>query len=365
MRTKRNKIDVRAALLHRRKRGKACMENLDEPAPAPSSPLFLSTSALPARDRLPVWRDVFGQTMVRLDIEPVKDTSFHAEGELRVLPGAALASVTATPVKVSRTQKLIAADKADMVFVVTADVPLHVAQNGREHVLDAGDAIFLRGGERSVIRSGDRAKFTNISVPTDDLVPLLAGGRDFSMTVVSRQSDVLDLLLGYVRLLQARPQPFSDELGRLAAGHIRDLMAAMVGFEPDRGPPGGERGGVRAARLRAIKADIGRHLCEPALSIDLIAMRHGISARYVRKLFQEEQTTFSDFVLFLRLERSRQLLRNPVRTISTIASVAHACGFNDLSYFNRTFRRRYGVTPTDFRNGAQAVPAPAMTGRSV
>lgn len=322
------------------------MADLNRPGPEPSSSLLLSTSALPARDRLPVWREVFGQMMVRLDIEPAKDTSFHAEGALRMLPGAALASVTATPFRVSRTQKLIAGDEADMIFLVTADAPLHVAQNGREHTLDAGDAIFVRSGARSVIQSRDRAKLTNISVPIDDL-PLLANCRDPAMIAVSRQSDVLGLLLGYVRLLHARQKPHADEPGRLAAGHIRDLMAAMIGSGPND-DPAHERGGVRAARLRAIKADIGRHVCEPALSIGAIAMRHGISPRYIRKLFQEEQTTFSDFVLFLRLERSRQLLRSGH---ATIASVAHACGFNDLSYFNRTFRRRYGITPSDLRDG--------------
>jgi AraC-like DNA-binding protein len=321
--------------------------DLDEPAPASS--LFLSTSALPARDRLPVWREVFGQMMVRLDIEPAKDTAFHAEGELLMLPGAACGSVSATPFRVSRTQKLIAADESDMIFVVTADVPFHVAQNGRERILDASDAIFVRGGERSVIRSLDRAKFTNISVSVDDLMPLLPNCLDPSMTMVRRQSDVLALLLGYVRLLHAQ-KPHSGELGRLAAGHIRDLMAAMIGAGPDGDPPAHERGGVRAARLRAIKADIGRHLCKPALSIGAIAMRHAISPRYVGKLFQEEQTTFSDFVLMQRLERSRHMLRAPAHGTRAIASIAHACGFNDLSYFNRTFRRRYGITPSDFRD---------------
>ena len=327
------------------------MGNLDEADSAPASSLFLSTSALPAQDRLPVWREVFGQMMVRLDIEPAKDTAFHAEGELLMLPGAACGSIAATPFRVSRTQKLIAADEADMIFVVTADVPLHVAQNGRERILDAGDAIFVRGGERSIIQSHDRAKFTNISVPIDDLMPLLPVCQNPSMTVVSRQSDVLGLLLGYVRLFHSQ-KPHPDELSRLAAGHIRDLMAAMIGAVPDADPPAYERGGMRAARLRAIKADIGRRLCEPGLSIDAIAVCHGISPRYVRKLFQEDQTTFSDFVLFLRLESSQQMLRSPTEAISTIASIAHACGFNDLSYFNRTFRRRCGCTPSEFRNGA-------------
>jgi len=314
---------------------------------APPSSLFLSTAALPACDRLAVWREVFGQKMVRLDIEPAKDSAFHAEGELHVLPGAAFASVTATPFRVSRTPKLIAGDATDMVFLVTADTPLHVAQNGQEQVLDAGDAIFIRGSERSTIISAARARIANISIPMDDLAPLLPNCMNPAMTVVSRRSDMLDLLLGYVRLLHIRQNSLSEELGRLAAGHVRDLMAAAIGAAPDDC----RRGGVRVARLRAIKADIGRHLCEPELSIGMIAMCHGISPRYVRKLFQDEQTTFSDFVLSLRLERSRQMLCGAESALTTIASIAHACGFNDLSYFNRTFRRRYGITPSDYRDG--------------
>src|SRR3546814_2583575 len=148
--------------------------------------MFLSTATLPSRYRLPVCRVVFGRTMVRLDIEPVKGTSFYAEGELCVLPGAAVASVTAAPVRVSRTQRLIADDMADMVFVVTADAPLHITQRGREQVLDAGDAIFLRGSERSVIESGGRTTFTNIPMPIDELTPMLASGEDLSMATVSR-----------------------------------------------------------------------------------------------------------------------------------------------------------------------------------
>jgi AraC-like DNA-binding protein len=318
--------------------------------PVHSSSLIFSTATLPARDRLPVWREVFGQTMVRLDIEPVKGTPFCAEGALCALPGAALASVTASPIRVSRTPRLIAEDAVDMVFLVTADAPLHIVQRGREQMLQAGDAIFVRGNERSTIQCRSTTRFTNISVPINDLMPLLAGHDDLSMTVVNRQNDGFDLLMNYASLLQARQKPLPDELGRIAAAHIRDLMAATIGTDPDCNPRVGERGGVRVARLRAIKADVARYLCEPTLSIDKIAARHGISPRYVRKLFREDQTTFSEFTLALRLERSRQLLRSPTHATSTVTSIAHTVGFNDLSYFNRTFRRRYGITPSELRN---------------
>jgi AraC-like DNA-binding protein len=37
-----------------------------------------------------------------------------------------------------------------------------------------------------------------------------------------------------------------------------------------------------------------------------------------------------------------------------VIEIAHACGFNEVSYFNRCFRRRFGDTPTQYRsNGAR------------
>lgn len=305
----------------------------------------VSTASLPAPERLPVWREVFGQKMVRLDIEAMQNAPFHAEGTFCALPGAALASVTATAVRIARNKRLIADDIADMVFIVTADAPLHVAQCGKEQVLDAGDAIFLRGAECSAIRSQQWTRFTNISVPADTLSPLLSGCSDLSMTVVPGQSDLLRLLLGYVDLIRARSDPSLGAFGPCVANHIRDLVAAIARNQTNAP----DRAGVRSARLHAIKAEIERRLSEPELTVDSVAARHGISTRYLRKLFHETETTFTDFVLARRLDMAHRLLVDPGRFAPTIAAVAHSCGFGDLSYFNRTFRRRFEMTPTDLR----------------
>ena len=49
----------------------------------------------------------------------------------------------------------------------------------------------------------------------------------------------------------------------------------------------------------------------------------------------------------LRLRKAAELLaRDGERRISDIA---FDCGFNDLSYFNRSFRRRFGLTPSAAR----------------
>jgi AraC-like DNA-binding protein len=297
-----------------------------------------------------MWREVFGQTMVRLDIEPARGQPFHAEGTLCALPGAAFASVTTTPVQVSRTRRLIADDCADMLFLITASAPLHIVQGGREQSLDTGDAIFLRGSECSVIQSQDKTRFTNISIPVDSLMPLFPACEDLSMRVVSKRNGMLGLLLGYVDLLKAWERASSEDFGSVAAGHVRDLMVATAAAGPDITETS-ERGGIRAARLGAIKSDIELRLCEPDLSIQWIATNNDISPRYVRKLFQDRKTTFSDYVLARRLERAHRLLLHRGQTANSIGAIAYACGFGDLSYFNRTFRRRFGMTPTDVRNG--------------
>jgi AraC-like DNA-binding protein len=89
------------------------------------------------------------------------------------------------------------------------------------------------------------------------------------------------------------------------------------------------------------------------LSSEIVAGRHGISARYVRKLFEQDGTSFTHFLLAERLTRVSRLLRDPRHAHQTIAQVAHGSGFNDISYFNRVFRRHFGATPSDFREGAR------------
>jgi len=46
------------------------------------------------------------------------------------------------------------------------------------------------------------------------------------------------------------------------------------------------------------------------------------------------------------------MLSDPRLADRTIGSVAFDVGFGDLSYFNRTFRRRYGAIPTEIRQSA-------------
>ena len=71
----------------------------------------------------------------------------------------------------------------------------------------------------------------------------------------------------------------------------------------------------------------------------------------VQRLFERKGVTFAEFVLEQRLLYARGLLGNPGAHQQKIATIAYTAGFGDLSYFNRVFRRRFGMTPSYWRDG--------------
>jgi AraC-like DNA-binding protein len=79
----------------------------------------------------------------------------------------------------------------------------------------------------------------------------------------------------------------------------------------------------------------------------------GVTPRYVHLLLEETGRSFTYHLLQRRLEKAAVLLRDPQWRDRKVSDVASEAGFTDLSYFSRSFRRHYGVTPTDVRTAAR------------
>ncbi len=137
----------------------------------------------------------------------------------------------------------------------------------------------------------------------------------------------------------------------LITTHVYDLMALTIGATTEGRELALQRGG-KAARLQAIKEALSK---DREISIWDIARTQGVSPRYVQKLFEEAGTTFTEYVLALRLEAARTMLASPRYARWTIVAIALEAGFGDLSYFNRRFKARYHQTPSDIRAGATSL----------
>jgi len=157
----------------------------------------------------------------------------------------------------------------------------------------------------------------------------------------------LSLLISYVDAIRLA-ELMNPALCDLAVSHVYDLVALILGAKGDARHLA-QQGGARAARLAAILREIERRSGDPSLSAITIALLLGITPRYVHLLLEESGKSFTHHVLERRLQRAAALLRDPQWSNSKIAGIAAEAGFNDLSYFNRAFRRRFGTTPSDIR----------------
>lgn len=162
-----------------------------------------------------------------------------------------------------------------------------------------------------------------------------------AMHVLPLASPGTSLLAGYVDLIARAPVA-----GETAS--VGDHVYALLGLCFDAGPDG-RAAGVGAARLALVKADMARRFDQPGLTLEDVARRRGVSARYVQQLFAAEGTSFSDHLRDLRCERARTLIDDPAQLARSIADIAFEAGFSDLSSFNRAFRRRFGMTPREMR----------------
>jgi AraC-like DNA-binding protein len=154
-----------------------------------------------------------------------------------------------------------------------------------------------------------------------------------------------------VKTALKQDEPTSLELRRLVTTHVHDLVVLTLGGMREAAELACGRG-LRAARLSAVKADIANRLANEGLTVTDIASRQGVTPRYVQMLFEAEGTTFSEYTREKRLARAHRMLNDPALSDQTISAIALDAGFGNLSYFNRVFRRSYGVTPSDVRAAA-------------
>ena len=161
-------------------------------------------------------------------------------------------------------------------------------------------------------------------------------------------NDALRIATRYVNLFLSKGGPFDPQL----AAHAAETLLGLVGIAVDAvndTPAGGGQRGLRARRLDTILRAISEGFADPSFSLNTVALRLGLSERYIQDLLQSTGTTFADRVMELRLQQSVSLLAGAGGGRRKVSDVAFASGFNDLSYFHRCFRRRFGVTPSMVR----------------
>jgi two-component system response regulator YesN len=93
-------------------------------------------------------------------------------------------------------------------------------------------------------------------------------------------------------------------------------------------------------------------LRDTGLSLNTVAERFSVSPWYFSRIFNElSGSRFPDYVNNLKLNRARELLSQD--QTSDINEIALKVGYNSSTYFTSLFKKKFGVSPSKFRNNSR------------
>ena len=99
-------------------------------------------------------------------------------------------------------------------------------------------------------------------------------------------------------------------------------------------------------RILKVKQFISEHAAEE-IRLETLASLAGMAPSAFSRFFRQRTgRTVVDYIIDVRLGNAARML---VDTAQNISEICYACGFNNLSNFNRIFKAKRGYTPRDFR----------------
>ncbi|VIO80661.1 Transcriptional activator FeaR [Bradyrhizobium ivorense] len=319
----------------------------------------VSIDAIPRQNQREVWREALGGLLLDCQLPESGPFQFGELTSKRSTSGAQLVLLR------SSEQQIVCSGHA-----ASAAAPARVA-------------IIFHGYGRGSIASGQRScEFADNDVSVCDLQSAwrMTLREDFEILLLELPRERLLGRLGHNRLrlpivlgatiAAAAVRPVMRTLGgNFAILDKADLATAEVAVtELVAGALLGETRldaetmtQVQAGHLRRVDAAIEAQLGNPGLTIADIARQEGLSQRYLQRLFERQNTTFSAYLRERRLERCCNDLIDPNYADQRIAAISYRWGFSDQAHFSRMFSATYGTSPRQFR---KAVPRDQETART-
>lgn len=103
---------------------------------------------------------------------------------------------------------------------------------------------------------------------------------------------------------------------------------------------------TESRRVHKVEKYINEHFAEE-IRLEAMAMMAGMTPTAFSRFFRlRTGMSLSDFIIDVRMGNASRML---LETTMSVLEVCYACGFNNISNFNRLFRRKKKCSPTQFR----------------
>jgi AraC family transcriptional activator of tynA and feaB len=236
-----------------------------------------------------------------------------------------------------------AGDRASGTFKVLlqAQGVAQVAHRGQHAELGPGDLVLIDGAQAFRMEMAPGYRQIVFELPRD-----LIGRR--SSSLFGRAGDALSASLPAHGALSQALQGIVQHAPALAAQQRSGLLEVVVGLLSSLLGAGEPADNEERRWLRA-RADLDANLADPELNAARLARLQGISRRRLDAIFAAHGQSAERLIWERRIERAAEDLSNPTLARRSLIDIALGWGFNSPSHFSRSFRRRFGESPSGFR----------------
>ena len=307
------------------------------------------TREVPEGERRKSLEEIYSP-MCGLDIE-IQGRRTDVDVKVKAFPSLAISDAHLSKHRAYRSYQHVADGDDSMLLIIPRRGHVGINHRRRDCFTCTPGELHMVPVDRPFISYGfDRLNVATISLPCSWVeTRLLRAGEWIGRTNSPANSGALNLFIGYLDSVFAMRDELSEKSEQLVEQHLLDLLCLVLGVN-DSDTKVAQGRGARYARLQMMRQHVRKHMIDSALTAESVAGHFGISAQYVRKIFHESGTTFSDYLNGVRLEWVFDQLSGGKLANSQIATLAYEVGFNNLAWFNRSFRNRFDMTPSEVRD---------------
>jgi AraC-like DNA-binding protein len=320
------------------------------------SKIEFSSDQLPShlndRARFRLWHDIWMEQLGNAEMKHAEDKPFYTASKNVLLGELSVSRFATTTGHYVRTRKHVTNDRDDILvgFYRSPEPQLWTVGNQGVELKQGSVVAFNVAQPVSSFTNGLTA-WNLASIPRAQILKLVPHADNRPAMLLDPANPAVRHLERTIDFLLDADEVCEDQaLTRHAQAMLGDLIVLALGARGEVAEVAAERG-LRAARQRELIAVIEKRFAEPSLSITTIADALHLSRRYASDLLLEGGATFSERVLELRLQKARAMLSDVRYDGTKVSDIAFACGFNEVTYFNRRFRAHFGCSPTQYRMG--------------
>lgn len=309
---------------------------------------LFSTNDVEPRHRFDYWHEVACKRIVGHESAPKSRLKFEASIASADLPGMTLILFENAPMKVVRTAQNIAHGGDDCVLVCRpVKGKLCLQQNGQESLLKPGEFTVIDPQRPYEAEFVSNSKMLVIKVPRRALEKRFDRIAEVSTHVVGREHRMGALASDYLALLPRYAAAIDGTTATALTGYTLDIVALALGGLSQNGVQ--KQSPARATTASKLRVFIESQLDDPMLNPSTVANGTGIGLRYAQAVLADEGTTIVRLIQARRLEQCERALGSDSQKHRTVGEIAFAWGFTDLTHFGRLFKKRFRMTPGEYR----------------